>query len=559
MKKKDGENRSYTSIYSSGGRIITVFICIALFLCMLFMVIKSMHLLSDIDKNIRQVMDNESVVHEISENNPGESGSVIQETDKESLHRRDDVTKTTDSDYIAIGITIITIAISIWAGLNIIHSLDENHVERVAARAIENSKKATEDFNGLYTRANEIIEDERTRKISEMQHLLYTTGEVVILKWIDELLFGDRDFGKNSEFERRMDKYLTRLIEIEQLFRTVIRSNIPTGSNKTVITERANIAIKKINDIIDEKPDERTEKYLKYRKAEFIFYTCGYKSGAEKYNACSEASDLYLFVFEDLFGNSPFPKKNMELAQYVANTVGQISNNILAYEEKLKSMNFKDDVLLKYKNDAKKYCKMAVDIYEENKEKGDNYENEVYFRNYGAVLENIDKINNNHANKDEILKNYEAAFKSAARGYISFPEERWKSVYFVYISYLYRMLLEDLKINNCPNGTLPSFADLKKVCESRSDDINKLFSLASMARRRYPNENRFHFAYGIASGCVVLQKSNGYGATTEDLIFEMSKANQELVLLGCDNTNKEYNRFKWFYDEIIDAHNKELI
>lgn len=551
MKKKDGENRSYTSIYSSGGRIITVFICIALFLCMLFMVIKSMHLLSDIDKNIRQVMDNESVVHKISENNPGESGSVIQETDKESLHSRDDVTKTTDSDYIAIGITIITIAISIWAGLNIIHSLDENHVERVAARAIENSKKATEDFNGLYTRANEIIEDERTRKISEMQHLLYTTGEVAISKWIDELLFGDSDSGTNPEFKSRMDKYLTRLIEIEQIFRTVIRSNVPKSSNKSVITERADTAIKIIDDILKCKPDDKTEKYLKYRKAEFIFYKCGYMEKLDMYYACKEASMLYLDVFGELFDGSSAGTQKLELSKYVANTIGQILNNVLFFYGVLVTKGVPKQDLNCFISDAQKYCRFATQI--------NACINEVYFRNYGAVLENIDKINNNHANKTEILENYEAAFKSAARGYISFPEERWKSVYFVYISYLYRMLLEDLKINNCPNGTLPSFADLKKVCESRSDDINKLFSLASMARRRYPNENRFHFAYGIASGCVVLQKSNGYGATTEDLIFEMSKANQELVLLGCDNTNKEYNRFKWFYDEIIDAHNKELI
>ena len=338
-----------------------------------------------------------------------------------------------ESILLANGLSIIGMAVAVWAGLNIANSINKKEFEETFEKI---EKKITSAESKITLLNNESIDVKSTLQDLFLEELLK----------MPEIDITSKYFYKRFSQVKIPEEVLNFFSKIEQLFYQVyVLHDAPSNMREILIekTKQGVMLIEKAKEIysgIDCPSDvaKDLEAYLDYRRAEFEFYK-GYESGYQSFISSVKRFEGLV----DCFGCKPMPEYNtdfivpkltedssdsFDLKIYFANTIGEAYSKIIHnYQDVIANHPNKNEEIQICAYKAIFYCKCAVEWSSYSFEKP-----EVYYRNLGCAYERFDKIFGFGVHSNEILENYKKAFAS-----MKFNERpaRIKNVYHTLLSY----------------------------------------------------------------------------------------------------------------------------
>ena len=434
------------------------------------------------------------------------------------------------------GLTLIGLAISVWAGLNI-----ANAVER---KELDNNKR---DIDRLKATTTEITKDISPilKNVENISNTLWFLFENELLRTRDDaasLFLYDTFTEKAKDKNTLLISILPDLIVIEQLFNQVYSLHDSKQELNIEINERGKRGLDIINECLEsivDNSDKDIVNYLKYRKAELCFYL-GYttKDLGYVYDYYKTAGDLYIELHESFNALLPeynekffkdnnidkyipvFSKDNendLRLSIYFANSICEAySRIILSVNEK----SFKNKEI-QYTKDGKE----IKDLEEITKKaifygccstkwaKGKVY-NEVYFRNLGCAYERYERLFGSLGDyHTEIINNYKKAFELIVDHKVL--PYRIQSVYYTLIQYLRRYLEDKLTINivfmdENPRESMDALKTaISKKDRLTSDDakyLKLLYDVSSFAQKDIPRHRLQFSVNGLSLSVIAYYK-----------------------------------------------------
>ncbi len=436
-----------------------------------------------------------------------------------------ETTQSLEASLLSTGLSIIGIAVAVWAGLNIVNAIERKDLEELQNKSDHLKQQIADTISNMESIAYDGF----------LQALLRVGSAETGTPGTDEAnVYFYREFSKHTI--NTNEDYFT-LTRIENLFGQVYSLHNTEDHLDLELIEKAEEALGLIDGF--QTADQLVKTYLSFRKAEFNYY-CGYVGdGAHKqYQFFSEAIDLYLDLspkmgvvlphYQDQ-KNDTLPEcpenANRKLAIYMANTVGDACSKIIPLGKKLPERKASDDERVStekpkdYEQMALFYCGCAAkwaDGYDYEKiRKNELQYFELYYRNYGVALERYDKTHNvigEHAGK--ILENYQKAFYHIVKG-TKVRAQRLQSVYHVLLSYLKIYFDKELDFDG-NNGALKIF-DSKEAFDAAckynyalSDEqlkyLETMVDVSELAITHLPLDNIPHVMNGFAYSYVLLLK-----------------------------------------------------
>lgn len=486
------------------------------------------------------------------------------------------------STFLTDGLTLIGLAISVWAGLNIANAIERKELEQNMC-AIDKLKKDTNEIQKEFKPISENIEN--------ISNTLWFLFENEILKTRDDeaTLFLYNVFTKKSlEKSQLLIRVLPDLIVIEQLFNQVYVLHDSKQELNQEIQDRGIKGIDRIKrclQVVEDSGDVDIIYYLKFRMAEFHFYL-GYttKDLGYVYYYYKTAGDLYLELHEyftaflpeysemffDCNGKMDVEKcvpkfskdsqSDIKLSIYFANSICE------AYSRIVLCVNEND-----FKAGDKQYTKdgYAIEDLKEITQKAIFYgfcstkwaentlRNEVYFRNLGCAYERYErlfgKLGMYH---NEIISNYKKAFELIIDNKVI--PYRIQSVYHTLISYLRKYLEAKLNISNVfidneDSGNLDALkialANNDILTKEDADYIKIYYETTCFAKVDNPRARLQYSTNGLALSIIAYFKLKGDSMAAqichlsiEECLGEMEKDISILKLMK-DNKNDVF--FKW--------------
>lgn len=325
-----------------------------------------------------------------------------------------DAKSAVDGMIITNGLTIISLAVTVWLGISIYNSIEKKEFADIK----EEFTEAKNEIETCLQISNEVKAYTKQQLVNQM----YKTGDIscdYIAKHFDK----DVDEEKKIPSERYAD-----LLTIDILLEKAYQEH-----NRERRKKWAEIAREKIERYKGkfEKRSEIENGYLNYRDADFLFFIGESCVGNERYNIYEKAKDLFLksaecFGIEVLCDRERFFRKSSEMQRlsiYFSNAIGQ------CYAFMMLTPNLSADVFEDMKTNANEYLSYVVTFSAYCGER------EVYYRNYGCFLENTAK---NMDDMERAYKQYKKAFATNSR------EPR---TYHVLISNLNKRIREALHID----------------------------------------------------------------------------------------------------------------
>lgn len=291
-------------------------------------------------------------------------------------------TEKVESTLLSSGIAIISVAIAVWAGLNIIKALEKNKYKQLheEIRKIENERKSL-GYNTLLNSLSKLDD--------ELNHYLYTVLKEIQFNYIDSEIFSNINVIE-LKFQELYKKHYDGVFIDAKDYDDIIMS---------------------VEDIYEQTENlskyvrSKLQLYLRIRCAEIHFYL-GYVGKVEKnkYEHMEKAVRLYCDSFPIMFepqklniSKPPFTI-NIVLHTYMLNTIGEAHRVIVKNCEGIVS----DDVFKEYQKKALSYFnKMLESLKKYNDPKSNDdkrIQRELYYRCYGCTVELINGIDNNTIN-----------------------------------------------------------------------------------------------------------------------------------------------------------------
>lgn len=424
----------------------------------------------------------------------------------------------TEEKVIDIGLAIIGLAIAIWAGLNIVNSIERKELEELRART-DGVKKLINNLDNIESIAYDTF----------LQALLRMGND-------EATKYFYKEFSKHAA-NRNLDYYT--LTRIEDLFGQVYSLHNTVDHFDMVLLEKAEEALEYIEDF--ETQDRLVALYLIFRKAELNYYS-GYVGGSarEKYKYFSTAIDLYQHTLpkmnvlipqyrkcEDLSKIPEIPADaDRKLTIYMANTIGDACRKIIEMKPKLTSEDLPagdripKDKIKHYGDLALFYCGCAAkwaDGYDKEVYAKDLHYFEVYYRNCGVAYEQFDRVfGPMHKNAEIIIENYLKAFSQIIKG-TKISAQRVQSVYKALLSYLKQYFDDELKFEG-NNGPLSPFDGAEalvaaskykyQISDKQLYYLRKMVDISELAMMDMPRNNIPVAMNGFAYTYVVLLKKS---------------------------------------------------
>ena len=421
-----------------------------------------------------------------------------------------------DEQLLSTGLSIIGLAIAVWAGLNIVNSIERKDLEELRSR--------TDSIKQL------------VYNMDNIEHLGYDAFlQALLRKGRDELTaYFYRQFSRYGMNAKEDFFILTR---IEDLFGQVYDLHNSIKHHDAELIGKAEEAISYINNY--QTDDRLVRMYLTARNAEMGYY-CGYagKTGFQMYQSFSSAFDLYQKILPELSISFPSRGKdgqtpdlpdgaNRKLAIYMANTLGDTCSKILelknlTYESVPQDQRVEEAVLLQYGEKALFYCDCAVkwtDKYTYQAINDNDYHAfEAYYRNCGVAYERYDRLKGKELPHAEIiLENYLKAFYHIVKGTKLYPQ-RVQSVYHSLLSYLKRYFDAELGFTG-NNGAIESFSGKEffeaackynyKFNETHIKHLQEMVNISEIGMLDMPRNNIPAVMNGFAYSYVILLKLAG--------------------------------------------------
>lgn len=304
------------------------------------------------------VMANGAIIHYIFHNHDMFSGETA-----------------VNSIIISNGLSVISLAVSVWLGMNIYNVVEKQEVNQIEKRILDLQKEMQE-----VEKISELIkENSKHQLFNEMYKLDEPSSN-----------FFAKQFEKDSSLT--VGRYLD-LLTIEILLQRIYGVHHGIRSEGENIIKWAVTGIEKIN-IYRKNYNERSSLenlFVDYREGDFWFYMGYYQDRRNGLASFAQAKRLFSKIVDELGLYSPLTpltlkktdsnyipdplKKRMTI--YFANAIGQCSKKMA---DALGETEEEYDNLMK---DAKKCIKYAAEECEFGNER------EVYYRNYGCIIENL--------------------------------------------------------------------------------------------------------------------------------------------------------------------------
>ncbi len=370
------------------------------------------------------------------------------------------VDKAIEGTIITNGLTIISLAITVWLGITIYNAIGKSEIDEL--------KTTLEKYSPL---------SEQVREYTKQQFVnqMYRT-EDVSCDYMAKL------FEKNNEIP--IERYADLLVIDILLQRTYEAKNEKMKVQKL---QWAHTGIEKINRYRG-KYNLRCkleDSYLNYREADFWFHIGACCQDGNRVRNYQKAKELFIKTIEDFKISLTMSKEvvvkkaseDIRISVYFANAIAQCLINMI-------DNNMTNEESESLKTEAKKYYEYAVEY---SKYCG---EREVYYRNYGCFLENTAK---NMEDMEKAYKQYKKAFS---------VDEKAQKVYAVLLSNLNKRIRTLLGIEmRTPqkNRQVPiwnmSFDEMDN-CEKIEQLIAEMKFFIEMAIHNFPNEP-YWYAYSI--------------------------------------------------------------
>lgn len=281
-------------------------------------------------------------------------------------------------------LSILSLIVTVWAGLNIANYFDKKEYEVF-------KEKTESDINNMKEELRNEANDNKKAMNVELDIIRENIVDNFLEQFLNALLNTEEDVMSSYFYQQysctipNKDIPYGKLISIENQFCQVFRLyRIQKHQNIHPVVIKGVEIIDSIESII---LDNLTKGYLEFRKAEFLFYdgktnndlkdSITFLNSAEKmYFSSSEIFGIHVDKFIDDKTKPSYLDTNdsKKLSAYYANTIGEIYRRYYDICGKSESLHR-----------AKFYyfCSSAWS--------GDGYEREVYYRNYGVLIEMTDE------------------------------------------------------------------------------------------------------------------------------------------------------------------------
>lgn len=373
---------------------------------------------------------------------------------------QENVDKIIEGTIMTNGLTIITLAITVWMGISIYNAIGKNEIEEL--------KTTLEKYSPLSEQVKEYTKQ-------QLVNQMYRLGDISC----DYLA---KCFEKNEDIP--MERYADLLV-IDILLQNVYEAR--TDDVKEQRINWAYVGIEKINKYKGKfkKQCELEKIYLNYREADFWFFIAGSCKEKEKISAYKKAKNIYVKAVRDFEIPLTLEEQNIatvddekkKIAAYFANAIAQCSANII-------NENMRKEECEKLREETKRYYEFAL----ENAK--DGVEREVYYRNYGCFIENT------ACDSKDMEKAYEEYKKAFSLG----PREH--NVYHVLISNLNKRIRSELAIEmRTPqnNRNISLFEQSFNISDNKEKAlglIDEMEIYIAMAIKKFPDEPQW-YAFSI--------------------------------------------------------------
>ncbi len=474
-----------------------------------------------------------------------------------------------DEQLLSACVAIIGLAIAVWAGLNIVNSIERKDLEELRSR--------TDSIKQLVYNMDNI---ERLGYDAFLQALLRKGGDELTAYFYRQF----SRYGMNA----KEDYFI--LTRIEDLFGQVYDLHNTVKHHDAELIEKAEEAISYIKEY--QTDDRLIRTYLTARNAEMGYY-CGYvgKTDFQKYQSLTSALDLYQKILPEL--SISFPPRGKDgqapdlpdgadrkLAIYMANTLGDTCSQILLLKEELTSKSTPKDqqveeaVLEQYGEKAIFCCDCAVkwaDKYTyDDISKKDYHYFELYYRNCAVAYERYDKFNGDTLPHAEIIiENYLKAFYHIVKG-TKLKLQRVQSVYHSLLSYFKRYFDTELSFtgNNGPLDPFSAREHFESACkynykfdETLVKHLQEMAAISEIGMLDMPRNNIPAVMNGFAYSYVILLKLSGNSDIckqfTEDCTVYLAKIRNALSRLDTLHIQDKYTKNLQDREKFIAEHLKQ--
>lgn len=328
-------------------------------------------------------------------------------------------TEAAEATLLASGLSIIGIAITVWAGLNIINVLEKKEVDACTLKL----NAAEEKLEKLGKRSIEM--EESLADIETLNGIYYNIFLQEILKTGKDSMsnYFYKEFSEKKEYR----KSYIMCLPIEQIYAQVYLQYGERSRQKKQMIEKAEKGIELIKVALkneeNEKLSEEIKRYLCFRQTMFYFMIGYMKNRMERFDSFLKAANGFKKNATDSFsiklpgeqGNKERndQEENLIIKIYFLNVIGE-SYSKLVHEAKLigktetdeRGEKITEERLEEYSNQSILYLSECVKLSQNTKER------EVFYRNLGCAYERKDRLLENfgkHAN--EIINSYKQAFR----------------------------------------------------------------------------------------------------------------------------------------------------
>lgn len=304
---------------------------------------------------------------------------------------------------------LVSVVVTIWAGLNIANYFDKKEYEDFKDKIEQDLEVTNERINDSFSSFEKQFDFEIKKQIANLDSIQENLFNNLHEQFLNALLVTEQDVMSSFLYTQFSTKELIRsgipydsLICIENVFSQVYKLYYSEGSSKIGLRIGVKVeqGLAEITKVEKHDMDNLIKGYLLFRKAEFLYYSGRtndnktisvglLNKASENYLKSFSLLNIFIIKYDGPETDSTYvgDVDNKKYSVYYANTLGSLYYNLYK-----KSMN--NDCL----NKALFYCSCAVQWVEKK------FEREVYYRNYGVVIEEIKNNDCLHKAKEQYIK-----------------------------------------------------------------------------------------------------------------------------------------------------------
>ena len=385
---------------------------------------------------------------------------------------------------VSIGIAVISLAVAVWAGLNISNSIERKELDdlRMKTDSIKKFVSNVDKIDSIsfelfmMTLANSIVKSEEGTKYFYEQF---------------------SSIGRNE----RENYYV--LARIECLFKEVKDLHNTVDHIDQELSQLAEQGIALIEGY--QTKDRLVNSFVQFRYAEFLYYG-GYvqedlqkryesfKKAIDIFFATSQRMKIHLPKYKDAHGDIPdISKEICKLPIYMANSIGDCCRKIYEIKSKSAGMQLVDMEVEGNEIPWEHYANMGLFYFRcavkwanmfslEEIRRADLQYFEVYHRNCGVAYEIYDRnFGKKFDNADTILNHYLCAYYCTIKD-TNLPNQRMQSVYHTLLSYLNAYWTDKFGIKENEEGEITEIVVHSTLYEYiNNNDVEKLRKMVAIS------------------------------------------------------------------------------